>query len=305
MTTKYHPLRPKHGSVLICEDKNDSDFVSAIIRHRTIEITVTHGKGRDTLPKLAVILQPAFYIWDRDFGFSVTDAKATYNDSFRKSRLVWSHVDIESYLLYPDWLFKFIQNAPTSYIKISHPPKAQINVENNLKELASDLVPDHAGRRTVEIVNHSLNMRKRGGFGVPSGILNGRKLSSRADWEKGLESQVKILQNNLQTGANAPELSTILSIYAEQITEYQSFVASFEDIRVNFSGKRILQLLANKWGVVGKRVKRNKLRNWEIIRKRLITYADDYSKEISPPLKDDIRLGDFGKVASKLTGKEI
>lgn len=302
---KLHPFRPKQGSILICEDKIDSDFVSGILNPKTSAITITHGKGRETLPKLAEIFQPAFYIWDRDFAFSVAEAESTYDISFTKSRLIWTHVDIEAYLLHPDWLFRFMQEAPTLFIKISSPPQSQADVENDLKLVASELVPDHAGRRTVEIVNQALNMRKRGSFAVPSGIASGKNISNRAVWETSLQKQANITQTNLQNGANAPELSSILDIYAEQFTAYQSFPTSFETMSLHFSGKRILQLLAAKWGVAGTKLGSERLKDWELIRKRVIDYALDYSNGISTLLRDDIRLGDFGAIASKVTGKEI
>lgn len=306
MTTKRHLYRPKGNHILICEDKIDSDFVSTIIRLRTGAITITHGKGRETLPKLAEIYQPAsFYIWDRDFAFTVAEAEMSYEISFTKPRLIWTHVDIESYLLHPDWLFRFIEDAPSAYTKIKNPPSSQAEVENDLKQFAVDLVPDHAGRRTVEIVNKSLNMQKRGGFGIPSDLPDGKRISNRTEWETGLQDVAQTVQNNLQAGLANVELLNVLDIYSEQITEYRTYTSALDAIRINFSGKRILQLLADKWTVSGQKIGDGKFKDWEVIRKGLIDYAIDYAKGIATPLKDDDRLGDFGKIATKLTGKPI
>lgn len=298
--TKQHPLRPKSDSILICEGISDFEFINPLFNHFTPKIYVIYGNGNENLAKVAAIFQPAsFYVRDRDFVFSVQDAQASYLSE--KPRCIWTHSDLESYLIYSDWLWQAVQDLSTQHNAITKPPSSKQAIEAEIFAIAQNLIIEYAGRHTVEIIDQSLYLAKRGRFTVPPSI---KTTSNQHDWEQGLMSQAQRLHNALQIAANNPDLANVLNIYHTHIQDYQSYARSLESIRLHFSGKHILHFLALSWEIKGKTKNKDKLEAWEILRRHLQDYALTYGKSLQQ-LSNDSRLGDFGRVASKITGQVI
>ncbi len=290
-----HPLRPKENSVLVCENKKDAEFVGSIILKYGPNIYITYGDGVEKLPKLAAILAPAFYIRDRDFDYSVKDATDSYSN--KKPKLIWTHIDIEGYLIHSDWLWRCVQFFKNGkYPLAGSLPSSQAKIETDLRAIAERLIPDHAGRRTCCLINQSLGINKRGSFGVPQGISKKTSIaiSSQTDWEAKLLTNAKVVKQNLIDASNSSKFTDIIDDYRNQIKIYNGFSKSHPEIRLHFSGEKILRILAHQWGV-----------NWEMIRQKLIEYAINHSQTITTKLSDDPRLADFGHIAFKLTGKKV
>src|SRR5262249_38261455 len=103
---KRHPLRPKEGFVLVCEGEEDMEFLQRIWINTLppeLIISIYHANGHDKVATLADVLSPSVYIVDRDF----KEAQDTLNSMTPYTH--WPRQDMESYLLYSDWLVPAVE----------------------------------------------------------------------------------------------------------------------------------------------------------------------------------------------------
>lgn len=295
-----HPLRPKEGFVLVCEGRDDLALLSGIasqIRSAKL-LSVYEANGQKNVNTLRAILTPAVSIVDRDFRISRAEARTTLSDKNNKS--YWARVDLESYLLYADWLFYFVEQekeAPKTLLK--NPPNSETQIQEQIKSIASRLIYDHAGRRTIALVSGQLDpFRYKPRIGKEH-VDGGAEASGYEAWKRLLRAEAQRIQkDNVSFQQRFAEVN-MLTHFEEQIDVYKSATHTIQSIREEFSGKRILQALTAEWG---------SQRKWTVVQKLLIEEAIKHSAGRMAEgrlLNNDERLGDIGLLLSKVVNESI
>jgi len=294
-----HPLRPLGTWVLVCEGESDYQLLSQLWSTfaQAATIQVFYASGSKNVRPLASILEPSFSISDRDFSRTILEAKSTFADR----RIFWSHVDIESYLLYPDWLLEATNTirGASNQISTKNFPQSHMEIEEHIFDAANILVPHHAGMKILD------TLRGMAKFYAPK---NDNESWDANDWKKHLISEAQeVLQTSAETNAHMDfQSNSIIQAYDREYTYYEDLLLKkdLNVVREEFSGKRVLPKLAQRWGV--RSIKQPPKQNgWEILRDEIIVQTLKYVISLQGLLKDDERLGDFGKLASRIIEQSI
>lgn len=300
-----HPLRPKEGRVLVCEGRDDVLFLTGILDSfaTSTPMTVYEAGGSAKVSTLSAILAPAVYVLDRDFKRSSAGAIATLSD--QKARTYWSRIDLEAYLLHTDWLWAVVELVvdPTKPMQLRNAPTKQETIERQIHEIAKTLVYDHAGRRTIEITHRLIPSQHELELQVQTRRVDGgAKASDHAAWADLLKDEATRIHAALRESSEHNMVDDVLNTFEEQITFYQDNLTTLDHIRQEFSGKRILQALTERWHLTGGK---SKAKPWQKLQRLLIEEAVEYAKMIEGNLSDDSRLGDVGKLGSKVLGQKV
>jgi len=304
----YHPLRLMTGKfVLICEGKEDSDLLNAILSPFISDFSIYYANGKESVAKLRGILQPAISIVDRDFNYLPSEIKMESNELF------WLRHDIEAYLLYPDWLFEVTQKiqATIKYSLKNLPVNPNV-IENQLVEIANNLIIDHAGRKTTDWLNQEIN-KLNPHFPINrQHIKGGAEVSDLSNWNKLFQE----FENNLLSSPQKLGLAIKNINIWDKFDEYQQIYSNasknLDTILRFFSGKRLLKMIIQKWGLKklgeSSELTKKPIDSFNYIQKELTEIAKNHAiaiKAQNQNLSDDPRLGDFGWLASKITGRNI
>ncbi|MCU0479868.1 MAG: DUF4435 domain-containing protein [Anaerolineae bacterium] len=297
--SSYHPLRPI-GRVLVCEGKDDVSFINGVLGSSIQNLNIYAANGKSNVKTLAHILSPVTSIVDRDFDVLPNEIQDNWNT--QDHNLHWIRHDIEAYLLYPDWLLQFAQRYRENINPRSRfLPVSETEVEEGIIEVSNNLVADHAGRHTIswikKIVNHheyrlEFNLDKKS-------IQSGASFSLDAEWRIELQKYHEILRNAPQRFIPLTQVD-VLKYYEEMLLVYSDATKTSIQIQQYFSGKRILEHFTQKWHIES----RNNKKPVDVLRDALIELAINYAKQITR-LSDDPRLGDFGRLASKIISRDI
>ncbi|MDX2075661.1 MAG: DUF4435 domain-containing protein [bacterium] len=297
MNNLYHPLRSNSRWILVCEGKGDATFLSQIISLFEPDIRIYHANGKQNVKPLRNVLIPAVSVIDRDFDILPEEAEQSNQSS---QSHYWIRHDIEGYLIYPDWLWQFIE-AIRPQQNSKYLPHDKNVIQTHLIEAAKNLIPDHAGRHTLMWLTQQLNL-SRLQVALSNHIIGNAGFNNASDWENEIKHHIQKLNSfDLVTSIKQ------IDIYQQyrQLTDYYSQMAqSIETIQKNFSGKRLLAILASNWMIKA----RNQKSSQDFIRDTVVSYASNHAKFIKSQnqrLSDDPRLGDFGRLASKITGREV
>jgi hypothetical protein len=314
-------LRPKGVHIVVCEGEDDLEFLQKCWENRehASEIFIFYSGGRDSVATTTTLLKSSkdeedhdfrntIYVVDRDFKNTVTRAENSLTDKHMFT--CWVCRDIEGYLLHPDWMLEALNiiQAAQPY-PIRHFPTNEAEIEDAIMQVAADLVPDHAGRETMEALNELIGRLPHDKFWFQPDrelIRGGATFSGAAEWENMLlERGEKILENvsdlSQLSDLKAPQIRLL---YAEKQSTYKEYTELIATIRQEFSGKRIFQILAPQWRVKSSK-QPSKKAPWQILRDETMSVAIRYSQLINGNLSDDERLSDMGKLASKATGRTI
>lgn len=296
-----HPLRPKEGYIIVCEGNDDAVFLNSILSSYLIDhnLSVFYAGGSHSLKPMANVLQPSVYITDRDFNIDFAQAEASLQSEERFT--AWKRFDIESYLVYSDWLFQVAEAANISpKLRIRNFPSSADVVSQQIHQIAESLVVDHAGRKTIALMTKRLGWSVDFQFRtVRSIVKSGAEVATQADWEKLLEQETDRIRDKVAE-ASVLTLQDVLDEFHQQIEFYDTAKDNIEFLQQEFSGKRIIQMLTKRWGLIGGRG-----RPWQIIQNRLIESAKVHANIHQGLLSDDQRLGDVGLLASKVLGTAI
>jgi hypothetical protein len=297
-----HPLRPKEGYILVCEGNDDAVFLNGILSKpeysNNTNLSIFNAGGSQNVPLLASILSPSVYIRDRDFDTDFAQAKDSLVSTDRFT--VWKRHDMESYLIYPDWLFQVVIDAQSSpKLSIRNAPENEDDVYQQIQHMANQLVFDHAGHKTLALMTKRLgtvHLQYKLNRQIVSG---GAVASEQDDWERLFEVEYKRVQDIL-TKASTITLQDVMDEFHMQIEFYDSAKDNFELLQQEFSGKRIIQMLEQKWNLTG-----GKGKPWKVIQRGLLNYVRSYVNSRQGLLSDDVRLGDVGLLASKVFSTKI
>lgn len=231
-----HPLRPKEGRILVCEGEVDHLILSRIFSKFPIanSIMVYYAGGEDNVRKLASILNPSVYIADRDFKLSSHDAYQTLTN--KKRQTYWRYLDIESYLIHADWLMNFAEQAHQSpNLRIQNKPSNETEIQQQIYDIAHNMIPDHAGRRTIEIVTAHLPPQYDYKPRVNKDyVVGGAKASDYDDWKKLLEAEKIRLHSLGKNLEKESDLNDILTTFDEQVELYHHFYQTQSQFNTNF-----------------------------------------------------------------------
>lgn len=297
MNNIYHPLRGNSRWILVCEGKEDATFLSQVISLFEPDIRIYHANGKQNVKPLRNTLIPAVSVIDRDFDTLPEEAKHI-NQSAQS--LYWIRHDIEGYLIYADWLWQFVE-AIRPQQNSKYLPNSEDEIQKNIIETTINLIPDHAGRHTLRWLAQQLNL-SRFQISLSNHIIGNAGFNNASDWETEIKNHVQ----KLNSFDLKPPIKQI-DIYQQyqQFTNHYTYMAqSIETIQENFSGKRILAILASNWMVKA----RNQKSPQDFIRDALVSYARNHAialKSQNKRLSDDPRLGDFGRLASKIISRDI
>lgn len=298
-----HPLRPKEGYILVCEGNDDAVFLNGILSKpeysNNTNLSIFNAEGSQNVPLLASILSPSVYIRDRDFDIDFDQAEASFD--VKKPLTTWKRHDMESYLVYPDWLFRVATDAQSSpTLSIRNVPENEDDIRQQIHQIAKLLVIDHAGRKTLALMTKQLNYDAHFQYRVlRNQIKGGAETSDREDWEKLLLMETQRIQSELNNATGITTLQDVIDEFRTQIEFYDSVTDNFELLQQEFSGKRIIQMLAKKWNLTG-----GKGKPWKVIQGGLLNHVRNYMNSQDGFLSDDVRLGDVGLLASKVLGKK-
>jgi hypothetical protein len=297
-----HPLRPKENYILVCEGPSDLQLLQSILQKFVPDLTVYYAEGGQNVKPLANVLKSSYYIIDRDFKKSYAEATKTLKS--KEPQTIWPRHDIECYLLYPDWLLGAIRKIQEAR-NFRSPPSSEQDIGKSIIEIADSFIADHAGRKTLDTMSKTAG--KRNIFDAKpdkSIVQGGAEASDRKSWESCLVQETDRICQAAQSLGNNIELTqtAVLKLYDEQVEQYTQWAQNITTIRDEFSGKRVLQALAQKWGTPGG--KSPKTKPWQLLRNIVIEEAIDYNHHISK-LNENPRLGDFGNIAKKITGNDV
>lgn len=299
-----HPLRPKEGYILVCEGQSDAQFIHSIWRGIP-QVTIYHANGHDAVQMLAKILEPSVYILDRDFDKSFEEAKATLQPG--KPYTCWPRHDIEGYLLYPDWFMEYmnqVKNSSDAKFSIRSSPQNEEIIANDIKAVAENLVADHAGLKTLKALNHYIGPSFQFSAKLVKGkIKRGAEASTRDDWEQFLIEEVERLGSVAKDFDAKISTFSLLDTYHQHLAYYGEWAKELPTIQNHFSGKRIFQSLTLKWRHSSS--PDSSRDPWQLLRDNMISVASNYSLGLQGQLSDDSYLGDFGRLAKKITGQDL
>lgn len=290
--------------ILVCEGEADLQFLQRVLEPVFTDLYIIAAFGKDAVsPLTSAIREGVYFIKDRDFDLSPDKAYQTFQN--RKAATFWTHHEIESYLLYSDWLWEFVQKHQRHLL---NPPPSQKDIEADLHEIAHYFSVDHAGQQCLKEINRRANptpspyevTRKK-----EYGIVRNAEASPQVIWEECLRTEAtNLLQQGQKLGTNSTlEWPAILSEFEAWIETYKERAQDLNELRVYFAGKRILQALALKWQL---KTRGRSGKPWELLREELISSASQYATQIPPgELMTDPRLGDFGRLGAKILGQPL
>jgi hypothetical protein len=238
-----HDLRPKEGYVMVCEGEADRVILREIIARLGLSgrISVFEADGVNNVANFAAVMRPSIYIRDRDADFTLDEAHESF--VMLKPRTIWTHYDIEGYILYPDWLLKagqtiFNDQKPHIQAQLKLPASAA-EIETTLLTFMQSLVPEYAGKRAITRArNHFSLYRLR----ISGDYPNTNELES---WKTFIAEQVISLDKQLKTRVD----SRLQDFFEEELISYTSYTLSIDESRAHFSGKIILQHLTDVWNL--------------------------------------------------------
>ncbi|GEM_PF-2400287 len=307
MNNNFHPLRPTGGYVLVCEGKEDVSLLNGVLSPFMSNFSIFYAEGKENVAKLRGILQPSVSIVDRDFNYLPDEVKTRFD---KKPESYWSRHDIEAYLIYPDWLFDTLQQLQKKpdYLLKNLPSTPNV-IENQLYEIANTLIIDHAGRKTTEWLTQEIN-KLTPQFPINRQLIKGGAESSNLDvWNVLFQEFENDLLNSPQKLDLVVKNINIWDKFGEYQQIYSNASKNLDTTLRFFSGKRLLKMLIQKWHL--KQVKKSNETTKEpidILKEELIKLAQSHAlaiKSQNKRLSDDPRLGDFGRLASKITSQEI
>jgi hypothetical protein len=294
-STKPHPLRPLENPVLVCEGESDFSFLQQIFNQIAPDVLVYYATGKNNVATLSAIFSPATYVVDRDYDTSSADARMTL--TAKKPKTIFPAFDIEGYLLWEDWIMAYVEatKPPISPSKFRKPPVDEAQITRDICEVADMLATDHAGGSTIAGINRAINNFN---LDINQGgklLKKGAETNTDAVWQQHLTNEVQRLSQARQdfSDSNICDLPEILSQYQTQLAHYKQWATSLEQIRLEFSGKRILQILAVKWDL------RAGGKPWHALRDGLIDQAIAHLKKDN----NSARFADFKLLADKVQGK--
>lgn len=289
-----HPTRPIRTSdpLLICEGRDDQQFLAGVLSR--LGVNIYQAGGKDSVPTLRTLWQPALYILDRDFEY--TYEKASHNLALTTKTFAhyWPYHCVENYLLHADWVVSALKELkPKSSFSVSQ-------IDDSMMTIAKKLCIDHAGRHSIEMMKKSV---------MPSPLIyqpiidkkfikGGAEASNQSTWETYLLSQAALLRQKGDELYKNPQMADkkVIELFNNHLVQYQQWAEDLTVIRVHFSGKRLFQMLT---------VSLKMTLPWSALRDETIRQAVEYSFSITELLSNDPRLGDFGKLASKILAQPV
>lgn len=171
-------------------------------------------------------------------------------------------------------------------------------IEQQLLTLAAKFVADHAGRATLETLKQIAKMVQ-----LQLSPTNGYRGKSDADdlptWERYLRQEFQRLDHVRGELQQDFTWETVEGEFYTHLQTYQGAIHDLQGVRTHFSGKRLLQALAQHWQLRTKSAQAKK--PWEVLQDYLIEQVEAYSAALNSPLHNDPRLGDVGRLALKIT----
>lgn len=291
------PLRPSTSPIVVCEGYEDERFLQVTLLPHYPTIAAYAANGKDAVAALTAVLKPATAIVDRDF--TQTPEAATATLLTRKAYTCWPRHDMQGYLLYADWLMMFVELAANTPIRVrSHAPASPEEIEQQIVTLATTFVADHAGRATLHWLKHQAET-----IGISLAPENGYRGGGSADdfatWIDYLQREVHRIQTERSALSDGLTWQMVEDYLMQQFEGYERVSQTLSSVRIHFSGKRLLQALAQHWQLRTKSAQGKK--PWEVLQDYLIEQVEAYSAALTSPLHDDPRLGDVGLLALKIT----
>ena len=199
-------------------------------------------------------------------------------------------------MLYADWLLDAlhaIDQAPK--IRVQYFPEKYEEIETTITEIAEGLVLCHAGRQTLQDINHNVGLRQNYVTQDPQDTL-----STESEWTNYLVAEAERMQKAGRDLSQNQQLmdTEIIERFDANLENYLHWSRDISTVRHHFSGKLIFQALAERWQPESKGAKYS----WEILRNETLTFAIEYCKNLVGELSDDDRFGDFGLLARKTLG---
>jgi hypothetical protein len=265
-------------TILICEGPQDEGVLKKVLRAIEKDVLIIPGGGKETVSPLmsafrASERRDAFSIEDRDFRDTDSEGHGLLSPTDVKNR--WLRHDIEAYLLYPDWLVEAVRLLKTRVITEDQAQEAVL-------EICRELAIFHAGQKTLA----SLPRWHQASLGAEDQW-------DEADWREVLGNLFTDTRRAAQDYDERLHLWDWQAKFEGYLQDYQRAAERLPEALKLFSGKRIINKLSGRgWGSKAD------------LPLALAEQAGSYAAQVGvEKLRDDERLGDFGRLAYKLLGR--